>query len=139
MVFVFNRRSTSKTDIYRQHRTPMAKTRIVVLLVLPNAQLLDVAGPLDVFAEANQQAGRPVYDLRVIATTGGYIRSSSGVRLLPDQTVDQSPPLKVDTLLVAGAPNAPEFTPAPRLIRWLDEVIPTTRRYGSVCTGAFVL
>ena len=117
----------------------MAKTRIIALLVLPNAQLLDVAGPLDVFAEANQQAGKPVYDLRVIATASGHIRSSSGVRLLPDQTVDQAPPQKIDTLLVAGAPNAPEFVPAPRLIRWLDLVIPITRRYGSVCTGAFVL
>lgn len=139
MVYVFNRRNTTKTDICRQYRTPMAKTRIIALLVLPNAQLLDVAGPLDVFAEANQQAGNPVYDLRVIAVSPGHIRSSSGVRLLPDQTIDQPPPQKIDTLLVAGAPNAPEFTPVPRLIRWLNQVTPVTRRFGSVCTGAFVL
>lgn len=117
----------------------MAKTRIIALLALPNAQLLDVAGPLDVFAEANQQAGAPVYDLRVIAVSPGHIRSSSGARLLPDQTIDQPAPQKIDTLLVAGAPNASEFTPAPKLIRWLNQVIPHARRYGSVCTGAFVL
>lgn len=117
----------------------MTKTRTIAILALPNAQLLDVAGPLDVFAEANAQANNPIYDLRVIAVSSGPVRSSSGVRILADQTTDQPPPQRIDTLLIAGAPNAAEFKPAPQLIRWLKAVIPNTRRYGSVCTGAFVL
>ena len=32
------------------------------ILAVPGVQLLDVSGPLDVFAEANQQRGREVYN-----------------------------------------------------------------------------
>ena len=48
-------------------------------------QLLDVSGPLDVFAEANVQSGNSSYALMVIAAEPGPIRSSSGVRLMPDR------------------------------------------------------
>jgi transcriptional regulator GlxA family with amidase domain len=46
---------------------------------------------------------------------------------------------KIDTLLVAGAPSISEATLDPRVIDWLREVAPGTRRYGSVCSGAFFL
>ena len=57
-------------------------TRTVAILAIPGVQLLDVSGPLDVFAEANIQAGKAAYRLRVIASTPGEIRSSSGTRLV---------------------------------------------------------
>lgn len=47
--------------------------RTIGILALPGVQLLDVAGPLDVFAEANVQGGRRNYDTSVIATTEGPI------------------------------------------------------------------
>ena len=117
----------------------MPKTKIIAIVALPNAQLLDVAGPLDVFAEANNQARGEIYALRVYGTASGPIRSSSGTRLMPDAVVGQGMKEKIDTLLIAGAPNAPEMAPSSKLIQWLNQVIPTTRRYGSVCSGAFIL
>src|SRR5271170_7034935 len=98
----------------------MTKTRVIAILALPDFQLLDAAGPLDVFAAANDNAGRSVYDLRVVAAFPGPIRSSSGTRVLPDQTVDDPPPAKVDTFLVAGCLNVFDFSPSPRLLRWLE-------------------
>ncbi|MBN3814830.1 AraC family transcriptional regulator, partial [Paraburkholderia sp. Ac-20347] len=77
--------------------------RIVAILALPGVQLLDVSGPLDVFAQANTESGRAFYDLRVIACRAGPIRSSSGARLLPDAVAGQTTE-RIDTLLVAGAP-----------------------------------
>jgi transcriptional regulator GlxA family with amidase domain len=44
-----------------------------------------------------------------------------------------------DTLLVAGCPNAADVQPDARVIEWLREQIPRARRYGSVCSGAFLL
>ena len=63
-------------------------------------QLLDVAGPLDVFAEANVQAGREVYRLIVLAEHRRPIRSSSGVAIVPSAIVGE-PIEKIHTLLVA--------------------------------------
>ena len=48
-------------------------------------------------------------------------------------------PEAIDTLLVAGSPNAAGVRPDPHVIDWLRRTAPTTRRYGSVCAGAFLL
>ena len=114
-------------------------SRPVALLALPDVQLLDVAGPLDVFAEANAQCGQEVYALAVVGTAPGPITTSSGRRLLPDLVApnDASPPF--DTLLVAGAPRMQEATVAPELLAWLRDAVGRCRRYGSVCSGAFLL
>ncbi|WP_027819858.1 GlxA family transcriptional regulator [Paraburkholderia bannensis] len=117
--------------------------KIVAILALPGVQLLDVSGPLDVFAQANIEAGRTVYDLRVVACRPGPIRSSSGVRLLPDEVAGKASPERaqerIDTLLVAGAPDAATAQLSPRVIDWLRATAARARRFGSVCTGAFAL
>ena len=79
--------------------------RRVAVLALPGVQLLDVAGPLDVFAEANLQAGAAVYDLAIVGLGPGPIELSSGRRLVADLVVEADDPVAFDTLLVAGAPH----------------------------------
>src|SRR5258708_5605774 len=116
-----------------------ASTRTIAILAMPGVQLLDVSGPLDVFAEANVQAGSNVYRLRIVTSAPGEIESSSGARLLPDYVVSDPVDEAIDTLLVAGAPNAADIRPNPATINWLREMAPRTRRYGSVCPGAFFL
>jgi len=51
------------------------KTQTTAILALPGVQLLDVSGPLDVFAEANAQVGTEAYRLRVIGSRSEPIRS----------------------------------------------------------------
>ncbi len=115
------------------------KVRTIVIVAPPGVQLLDVSGPLDVFAEANAQAGFEAYRLVVAAGEPGPIRSSSGVRLMPDRIIDHDIEEVIDTLLVAGCPNAGDI-PADRVIvDWLRRRAPTARRFGSVCGGAFFL
>ncbi len=116
-----------------------AATRVISIVAPPNVQLLDVSGPLDVFAEANSQLGRPAYRLQVLATSAGPIRSSSGVRLIADRVIGDPAIEKSHTLLVAGAPKLAELKPAPRVLNWLREQAPETKRFGSVCSGAFLL
>jgi transcriptional regulator GlxA family with amidase domain len=117
----------------------MKKRKTIAILVTPGVQLLDVSGPLDVFAEANVQTNAELYQLRVIGSVPGPIRSSSGVRLMSDTAIGQKFTDKIDTLLVAGAPNVSETVLDPDVSDWLREVTPSVRRYGSVCSGAFFL
>lgn len=118
-------------------RTP----KTIAILALPGVQLLDVSGPLDVFAEANLQAGAEAYRLRVVASRPGAIRSSSGVRLMPDAVIgrDDEAGEPIHTLLVAGSPHAAGAVADADVAAWLRARIPAVRRYGSVCSGAFVL
>jgi transcriptional regulator GlxA family with amidase domain len=141
-MYVLKWRNTSYTANIRDRQTckegggEMAK--IIAILALPDVQLLDVSGPLDVFAQANIEAGRPFYRLQVIACEPGVIRSSSGARLMADGVAGEKVE-RVDTLLVAGAPNAAQAHPGPKVLDWLRHTARHSRRYGSVCTGAFVL
>lgn len=111
-------------------------------------QLLDVSGPLQVFATANEElllAGHArLYDTRVCAVRAGGFASSSGValqaRALPGRLRDP-----VDTVIVPGGPGA--WNPAggqqpaatATLVAWLRHGAPRIARLASVCTGAFVL
>ena len=115
------------------------RVRAIVIVALPGVQLLDVSGPLDVFAEANTQAGYEAYRLIVAALKPGPIRSSSGVRLVPDRIIDHDLTEPIDTLLVAGCPNAAQVPADGRLVDWLRRKAPSVRRIGSVCSGAFFL
>jgi transcriptional regulator GlxA family with amidase domain len=114
-------------------------SRTIAILAMQGVQLLDVSGPLDVFAEANAQAGANVYRLLVIGCQPGDVVSSSGVRLVPDRVIGRDADELIDTLLVAGCPNAANLSPEPDVLEWLRHTAKTARRFGSVCSGAFAL
>ncbi len=121
----------------------MPASRNIGLLAIEGVQLLDVSGPLDVFAEANVQAGAEVYRPTVVAVRRGPVRASSGVRLMPDIVIEDDPRgttlPRFHTLLVAGAPHAGEVPAEPLVLDWIRRAAPAARRFGSVCSGAFLL
>ncbi|KAB0663158.1 GlxA family transcriptional regulator, partial [Burkholderia territorii] len=80
-----------------------AAPRSIVVLAFPRAQLLDVTGPLQVFASVNELAlerGRPApYAPRVVAAEAGPVETSSGVVVMADSLRSAGRP---DTVIVAG-------------------------------------
>ena len=113
---------------------PMANHRIFIL-AYEGCQLLDVTGPAAVFGAANEAHGHPFYDLRIVSPDGGTVTTNSGVAIQSRKIAGQP-----DTLLVAGGSLGLKAVMARGdLMRWLNAVAPKARRYGSVCTGAFVL
>ncbi len=112
--------------------------RTIGILAVDGVQLLDVAGPADVFAEANVCAGRAVYVVRILATDRGTIGASSGMRLTPDAVIGRTEEA-FDTLLIAGAPHLDRRARNEDLLRRVRDTALAARRFGSVCTGAFLL
>jgi len=105
------------------------------ILVYDGSQLLDVSGPAAVFGAANSAAGKPFYDLQIVSADGGLVTSNCGV-VLQSKKIGGRP----DTLLVAGGSRGLKAAMMREdTRRWLKRVAPGTHRYGSVCTGAFVL
>lgn len=115
-------------------------TRRTVALILHNGvQALDVAGPLDVFAEANGFVGAgDAYDCCLIAGTDKPIRASNGMALVADLTFANGH-RRFDTVLVAGGPALPLAPADQTMSDWLRMWGTQARRYGSICTGAFAL
>lgn len=115
--------------------------RIVDVLAYPAVQLLDVAGPVQVFASANDlvvsAGGPPPYLLNVVAQGGEGATASAGVTLSAGPlTKDRE---TVDTLLVAGGEGAQAAAENPLLVNWVRQRATRARRVASVCTGAFLL
>jgi len=111
----------------------------VAIAIFPGVQALDVAGPLDVFAEANGFIdGNDRYEVKLLAADGAPLRASNGITLIADETFDAKRST-FDLALVAGGPALPESVPDTRLTNWLANVASQCERYGSVCTGAFAL
>jgi transcriptional regulator GlxA family with amidase domain len=79
--------------------------RPVELLAFPQVQILDVTGPLQVFATANDIAGGnvPPYAIQVVSQAAGAVASSSGMGLLAHPLPPHGSAL--DTLIVAGGPR----------------------------------
>ncbi|MBD9650088.1 GlxA family transcriptional regulator [Ensifer sp. ENS09] len=113
-------------------------THRIAIVAMQGVQLLDVIGPSDVFAEANRQSGRDHYSVEVVSTSGNPIRGSSGLALIPDHLIDDEP-CDFDTLLVAGDPLIQERPLPEALLLWVKRMSERTSRFGSVCSGAFVL
>lgn len=115
--------------------------RSIVLLAFPNMQLLDISGPLQVFASANELVAQrgldPLYAPRVVAAVAGPVTSSSGLAVLAGSLRSAKAPL--DTLIVPGGWGIREAAADQRLIRWTQRHAPQCRRVASVCSGAFLL
>jgi Transcriptional regulator containing an amidase domain and an AraC-type DNA-binding HTH domain len=112
---------------------------VIAVLAAPGVQLLDVAGPLDVFAEANRVLNREVYVPLILTLEPGAVCSSSGIEVAGNVTITEAHTIDVDTFLVAGMPDASRWQLQPDQASCIQALCQKSRRYGSVCTGAFVL
>jgi transcriptional regulator GlxA family with amidase domain len=119
---------------------PSHPLRRVEVVAFAGVQLLDVAGPLQVFASANEAekaAGRgPAYAVHVVARSTPIV-TSSGLALLAEPLPAGSAAL--DTLMVAGGDAVHEALQDTRLVSWLRRRAGAARRVASVCSGAWLL
>lgn len=112
--------------------------KTVAMVLFPDFLLLDMAGPMEVFSVANRYL-KPEdhYHLTTLGTEHGALRASNGVMVQTDRHIDD-PFQTYDLLLVPGGPGAYNEK-HPALLAWLQSAIGHAKRYGSICTGAFVL
>jgi len=110
----------------------------VGFVVYENVGLLDVVGPSDVFATANQLAESALYESSVLSVGRDYVVAESGLRLGVDADLSKLPP-GLDTLIVAGGLGFREAMLDERLLKSISNAVAKVDRVASVCTGAFLL
>jgi transcriptional regulator GlxA family with amidase domain len=119
-----------------RHHSP----RRVVLVVYEGAQILDLTGPAAVFSAANRCSGARHYDVEIVSSCGKPVATGGSVTVHTKALSDVS--LRdVDTLLVVGGDDQAVLSAIQdtALCHWLQRAAPRARRYGSVCSGTFVL
>jgi len=120
-------------------------TRRIVFVAGPGTEILDLVGPLQVFARASdmycrQDSGaRPIYSIEVVSVSGSRSLSANcGLRFAAHKTFRQVRG-KIDTVLVAGGDAIEQNQVTAAAVRWLKKIAARSRRVGSVCTGAMLL
>lgn len=126
--------------------------RKIGIVVYPLAEVLDITGPLEVFAFASASMRRghlidyPVYQLEVFADNPGPVKTLSGIEIVATRSytnIDDD----IDTLFIPGGDISGESAPGiyesilrnSTLMDWVKRMAPKVRRLASVCSGAFIL
>ena len=114
--------------------------RRIVILAFDRAQLLDVAGPGDVFALAGTFDSILRYEVLAISASGGPVEMSNGLSLMT-RSIREIRLTRTDTLMVAGAekPGLLQALADDALGAWVRKAAGTVRRLASVCVGSFAL
>ncbi len=135
--------SDSSNPIPRGMPAAPAAPHRVGMLVYPDAQLLDIAGPMEVFARAARWLGDrrgfavPAYTVELIAVAPGAVATSSGLTLLARHGIAAAAPC--DTLLVTGGIGYARVCEDAAALAWIAAQAPRVARLGSICTGALIL
>ncbi|MBU9765176.1 GlxA family transcriptional regulator [Mycobacterium sp. TNTM28] len=112
-----------------------AGPREIAIVVFDGMKLLDVAGPAEVFAEANRFGAD--YRLRIASVDGADVSTSIGTTFAVTDRIAGIGP--VDTVLVSGGDSLVGRPIDPALVAAVREVSTHTRRLASICTGSFIL
>lgn len=116
--------------------------RKVGILVFPEVEVLDFCGPFEVFSvtrldEERRRLDPSPYEVLIIAENPGVVVAAGGLKVVPDHTLDDCPPL--DVLVVPGGWGTRREMMNDRLIAWLRERARQITTLTSVCTGALLL
>lgn len=106
-------------------------------MIFDGFELLDLAGPFEVFQQASRLSGR--YSCEVIARAAGPVRSDSSLQVHAGYGVQDHDPRGVDTLVVAGGSGVDAAREDAPLVEWVGSAGAAARRVTSVCSGVFLL
>jgi transcriptional regulator GlxA family with amidase domain len=109
----------------------------VGIYIYDDAEVLDFAGPYEVFAVASRLGAEgEKISVSLIGATGQTVRARNGFQVVPEHCIDDHP--RLDVLIVPGGIHLAEIEKA-EVIDWIRSVSADAKIVASVCTGAFLL
>jgi transcriptional regulator GlxA family with amidase domain len=115
---------------------------IVGILIFDDVEILDVAGPFEVFAvtrlndEQQLQQSSP-FKVYLISETNKQIIAIGGLRFTPDVTINNCPEL--DLLIIPGGWGTRKESKNKILVKWIGNQFTKDILIASVCTGSSLL
>ncbi|HWA85153.1 MAG TPA: DJ-1/PfpI family protein [Opitutus sp.] len=109
----------------------------VALLLFDDVEVLDFAGPFEVFAVTDELQSHAVFHTFTLGLKPGTIRARNGLKVVPDFTLENCPPPQV--IVVPGGQGTRALLHMPALHEWLRRKTRHAEIVMSVCTGSLVL
>ena len=111
--------------------------RHVAILLFDEVEVLDFAGPFEVFAVTDELSGGKLFNVCTVAESPGAVRARNGLKLLPDFTLESVPAPQV--LIIPGGSGTRPLLRKPSVLEWIRQRAARAEHTVSVCTGALVL
>lgn len=109
----------------------------IALILFPDVEVLDFAGPFEVFAVTNELFGGQIFDISIVSTEPGPVRARNGLTIVPDCTLETCPPAEI--IVLPGGRGTRELIKQPAVLAWLQSRSATAEIVFSICTGSLVL
>lgn len=106
------------------------------ILLFPQVEVLDFAGPFEVLGRARQDDGRPCFQTITLGPTP-EVTCVDGLKVRPHFILDEAPDL--DLLVVPGGPGARVPANLEPVLSYIKRQAAQARVVASVCTGAYWL
>ena len=115
-------------------------SRNIYFVVYPDFELLDLSGPVSVLSAANSLSSQPLYRIQTIASSAGMVSSSAGIPIVSKGLVDVQCDSQT-SILVVGGEREPLIAASKDidLLDWLNLQSQYVERFGSICSGTFLL
>ncbi|MBB3770376.1 transcriptional regulator GlxA family with amidase domain [Angulomicrobium tetraedrale] len=113
-----------------------AEPVVIGFYLVPGFPLLSVSAAIDPLRQANRLSGRTLYRWVLISADGGPVRSSAGVDVAADGSIDTAPPCHL-VIVCAGLDTTAHYSR--RLFSWFRRLRRQACRLGAISTGAYLL
>ena len=110
----------------------------VGILVFNEVEVLDFAGPFEVFSLAEALDRTKIFDVKLVGQTMQTLKARNGLQVVPNCSFEDHPPF--DIVIIPGGYGAEEIEiNNPVVIDWISEQYRSVKILASVCTGVFLL
>ncbi len=111
--------------------------RKVGILVFDDAEVLDFAGPFEVFSVCSEVHNFTLFDAFLVAKEKSPVRAVNGLSVNPQYDFNDCPPL--DILIIAGGSGSRAVMEDQSTLDWVQKVHVDTELTMSICSGARLL
>ncbi|MGE5657636.1 MAG: DJ-1/PfpI family protein [Actinomycetota bacterium] len=109
----------------------------VAIFLFNDVEVLDFAGPFEVFSVTSELNEPKPFEVLTVAETAGEIKARNGLRVHPDRTFSDS--LQPDILIIPGGLGTRPLMNHPPVIDWIKISSQSAELVLSVCTGSLLL
>ncbi len=109
----------------------------VGILIFDDAEVLDFAGPFEVFSVTESAPDTKCFNVFTISHRSGSIRAVNGLNVLPDYTIDEHPP--IDILIISGGVGTKKLLMEDRLHQWVSNIHSKTKLTLGICSATRLL
>jgi transcriptional regulator GlxA family with amidase domain len=107
------------------------------ILIFDDVEVLDFAGPFEVFSVTNELSGYSILDVYTVAREKTPVTARNGLSVNPDYSIDEAP--QADILIIPGGSGTRPLLLQHDVLSWISHSAQHADKVLSVCTGALLL